>query len=205
MNSELSILIADDDPLTRTALSLQLDFLGYPVDYAKDGHEVVTTLAKKKYHLLIIDMHMGATNGLSTTQAIRENLPPEMQPYIVILTGGVTKVELDALQDAGIDEYIEKPVSIYNLQQLVDRCSSDGALSTEPKVEVRNYPTGSHPGCIDFQILQELLNLDRQNEGRHGSAVVERSCRGARDTSDEFRLEFPRVDAGIPSAALPPH
>jgi CheY-like chemotaxis protein len=77
-------------------------------------------MANKKFDLVIMDMRMDAMDGYATTRAIRQEFPPDRQPVIAILTAGVTANQLNALQSAGIDAYLEKPITIDRLLHLVE-------------------------------------------------------------------------------------
>jgi signal transduction histidine kinase/CheY-like chemotaxis protein/HPt (histidine-containing phosphotransfer) domain-containing protein len=166
LDSELNILVTDDDPISRTAILLHLEHLGYSADIAVHGDDALAAFSNKHYHLLIIDMHMGATDGLSTTRTIRNTLPAEKQPFIVILTAGTTSVQLSALQNIGMDAYLEKPVSIERLRQVLEQVGMQKTVTESmPNKAPRNDSAGGvSTDTIDTRILHEVLEISRKTQ-----------------------------------------
>ena len=175
IDGNLNILITDDDPISRAALSLHLSYLGYQADIAENGDETLVALASKPYQLLIIDLHMGMTNGIQTSRLIRETLPTENQPLIAMLTAGATTRQRVAMQKVGIDDYIEKPVSLMRIRQLLERAHMRVA-GTHPTsiLSAENVTIAADKAeSINTKVLKELIEISRLSRGEHAGSILE--------------------------------
>jgi signal transduction histidine kinase/DNA-binding response OmpR family regulator len=167
LRQPINILLVDDDPINIAATQLFLNRLGYQADSASNGFEALRKFSEKNYHLAIMDMRMGALDGYETSRAIREKLAPEQQPVIAILTAGVTPRQLNALQNAGIDAYLEKPVTIEKLMNLTEM--TQGQLTSGISIETGNKNSGGKNGSLTIHKptinLETLENLLQMSEG----------------------------------------
>jgi CheY-like chemotaxis protein len=115
----VQLLLVDDDPISQAAINL-VERLGYQADTARNGYEALQALGRKRYNLVIMDFRMDQMDGLAATRQIREKVPADQQPVIAILTAGVTPNEWSGLQKAGIDAYLQKPIPMDRLMQLIE-------------------------------------------------------------------------------------
>ncbi len=106
----LQILLAEDDPLNRQALSLRLQRLGYTVEPVSNGLEVIQAIAAGRYDIVFMDYQMPELDGLFATRYVRENYPAARQPFIIGLTADARQEARDALLAAGANLYLTKPV-----------------------------------------------------------------------------------------------
>jgi len=105
------VLLVDDDPILRRALSITLRARGYQVDTAADGAESLRLAAAHHPDLIILDLGLPDLDGIEVLHAVRGW---STVPVIVLSAreGGADKVE--AL-DAGADDYVTKPFAIDEL------------------------------------------------------------------------------------------
>lgn len=174
---KIHVLLVDDDVINLTVTQKALERLGQIVEVVSDGEEALKRVAEKPYDLVIMDMRMEIMDGYATTRAMRETLPAEKQPMIAILTAGVTPSQLNALQSAGIDAYLEKPITIENLMQLVDMArASNIPLRPElksPAPRQENQASKIHKSGINPQTLINLLKVWQSTETAAGSDVYQ--------------------------------
>ncbi|WP_069658747.1 hybrid sensor histidine kinase/response regulator [Arcticibacter eurypsychrophilus] len=111
----LCILIAEDNLINQKLTMRILLKLGYQADIANNGKEVLEMLQEKAYNLILMDMLMPEMDGLEATKAIRASALP--QPNIIAMTANALPEDREACINAGMDEYISKPIS---LQILID-------------------------------------------------------------------------------------
>src|SRR5262245_25741876 len=105
-----SVLVVDDEPLTRNLLRLMLEPAGYHVCGAGDGMEALTMVKEAHPDIMILDVMMPAMDGLTVCRLIREDAEVASLP-IIMLSG---KVHRDAVQEglqAGANRYLAKPMS----------------------------------------------------------------------------------------------
>lgn len=116
MHKEGKILIVDDDPQMRIALSEALTRLGYSADTSCDGQEAIKRLSSANYALVITDMKMPRMDGLSFLREARKrwNLP------VLVITGfGTVENAVEAMKE-GATDYLMKPFSFETLGKAIE-------------------------------------------------------------------------------------
>jgi two-component system sensor histidine kinase/response regulator len=114
-----AILIAEDNPMNQHVIMHILHKLGYQPDLVKDGQEAVTAANQKDYDMILMDMQMPIMDGLEATEAIRAILI--RQPVIIALTANAMADDQQACLDAGMDDYICKPVKLEELMDKIEK------------------------------------------------------------------------------------
>lgn len=113
--AKLEILIAEDNLANQQVIALMLETLGYAADIANNGIEVLKTLEQKSYDVILMDMQMPEMDGLETTRIIRKSTMP--QPWIIALTGNAFDEDRQTCSDAGMDDFVSKPIEIPELEK----------------------------------------------------------------------------------------
>jgi CheY-like chemotaxis protein len=107
----LSILAAEDNATNREVIKIVLRNLGYKVDLVENGAEAVQAVLNKKYDLLLLDMQMPVMDGLTAAREICRLIPdPTKRLKIVALTANALAGDRERCLDAGMDEYLTKPI-----------------------------------------------------------------------------------------------
>jgi DNA-binding NtrC family response regulator len=113
-----NILIIDDDPAIRRALSDRMKFWGHAVTEAKDGDSALETVAQKEFDLILLDLKMPGLSGMEVLKRMREN---EVGADIVVITAhGSVELAVEAVR-AGASDFLLKPVDFDIIQGVVDR------------------------------------------------------------------------------------
>ncbi|MEY2425957.1 MAG: two-component system, sensor histidine kinase [Actinomycetota bacterium] len=106
----LRVLIAEDNPINQLVLQTMLTNLGHEVDTADDGAVAVRLQASNSYDAVFMDCQMPVMDGYAATAAIR-NLPGDASHVrIVALTASAMPADRDRCLNAGMDDYLSKPV-----------------------------------------------------------------------------------------------
>ncbi|QCT02908.1 PAS domain S-box protein [Paenibacillus algicola] len=105
------ILIVEDHEINRLVLSKMVEKMGHRVSVATNGQEALQALTRHPYDIVFMDIHMPVMDGLTATQEIRKSIPEDRQPYIVAVTANALKGDREHCLEAGMNEYISKPVS----------------------------------------------------------------------------------------------
>ena len=117
--SDLSILIAEDSrEMTRIVRSL-LGRLGFSdIDEVPDGTAALTKLKKRRYDLLISDIHMEPMDGLELASKVRGD--EELGAVrVIIMSGSGEQAKVLRAKEIGVDGYLLKPFSIAPLKRVV--------------------------------------------------------------------------------------
>ncbi|GIJ49488.1 hypothetical protein Val02_63740 [Virgisporangium aliadipatigenens] len=105
----LRILLAEDDPANRRAATLLLERLGHRVDAVVDGAAAAEAVLRADYDVVLMDLHMPDVDGLEATRRIRA-ARTEAGPHIIALTASITEENRRACRDAGMDDFLPKPI-----------------------------------------------------------------------------------------------
>jgi two-component system, sensor histidine kinase and response regulator len=108
-----ALLVAEDNPINQLVIKTMLAKLGYRPDLAADGQEVVDAVNETQYDLILMDMQMPVLDGLEATKIIRQN--NQDQPVIIALTANAMDGTEQECLDAGMNDYIAKPIRIEEL------------------------------------------------------------------------------------------
>jgi CheY-like chemotaxis protein len=120
-SEHFNILVAEDNPVNQKIAQRMLKHLGYPVDIAANGLEALQALEHKFYNIILMDIQMPEMDGLEATKIIRQRLSVEEQPRIIAVTAHALDYSREMCIDAGMDDYIAKPVQKDELAKVLSR------------------------------------------------------------------------------------
>jgi len=111
-----TLLVAEDNQMNQHVIAHVLYKLGYEPDLVKNGQEAVEAANKRDYGVILMDMQMPVMDGLEATKIIRETVVK--QPVIIALTANAMEGHEQECLDAGMDDYLGKPIK---LEELMDK------------------------------------------------------------------------------------
>lgn len=115
----VKILVVEDNVTNQKVASQMLKRIGYDMDLANNGIEALAAVEKKAYDIIFMDIHMPEMNGLDSTRLIRKKFPQGQGPKIVALTADVLAGERERCLEAGMNDYISKPVKLETLKEMI--------------------------------------------------------------------------------------
>jgi signal transduction histidine kinase/DNA-binding response OmpR family regulator len=107
----LRLLLVEDNKTNQLVAIKMLRGLGYTVDIAGNGFEAIAACGATGYDIVFMDVMMPEMDGLAATRAIRKLPPPNCDPHIIALTAAVQKEDKDLCLDAGMNDFLIKPVT----------------------------------------------------------------------------------------------
>jgi CheY-like chemotaxis protein len=116
--SPLQILLVEDNPSNQLITTKILKTLGYQPDLAKNGLDALQAIQTHSYDLILMDIQMPEMDGLTATKLIRQS-PENSHLQIVAMTANILPEDRQAYFDAGMNDYISKPINIREIMQLV--------------------------------------------------------------------------------------
>ncbi len=135
-----SILVAEDHPTNQMVVRRQLNLLGLDADVAEDGKVALDKLKVRDYSALITDLHMPRMDGYDLAREVRalerSGLRRGRLPIIAMTADVFTSIPLQC-REAGMDDYIAKPVALDELSRRLQRWVESGEPSSEPPVEIK--------------------------------------------------------------------
>jgi PAS domain S-box-containing protein len=114
------ILLAEDNVINQKVALGLLANLGYTADVANNGQEVLHALDLRPYNLILMDCQMPELDGYEATQRIRSR-PDCKDLHIVAMTANAMRGESEKCIEAGMDDYLSKPVRLESLRDMLAR------------------------------------------------------------------------------------
>jgi len=133
----LHILLAEDDSVNQMVALHMLKKLGYRADVAANGYEVLNALDRQDYDVILMDNRMPEMDGVEATGRIRSELPQGKQPYIVAMTASALEGDRERLLEAGMNDYVAKPVMLDKLVEALLRASAAESPSIDELASVK--------------------------------------------------------------------
>jgi CheY-like chemotaxis protein len=122
LRDDLKILIAEDDKINQRLAILIFDQIGLKCDMVSNGMEAFEMYRQNKYDLIFMDMQMPEMNGLDATRRIRKfenDSGTKSGVFIVALTASGFSEKNEECIEAGMNEFMEKPLRKKVLQNLI--------------------------------------------------------------------------------------
>lgn len=129
--SDASILLVEDNLVNQKLVISLLRKNGYQLDVANNGQEALDLLSTKLYRLILMDIQMPVLDGLEATRRIRENSAWAGLP-IVAMTAHAMNGDRERCLQAGMSEYLAKPVDHRRLLKLVEQYLAEGQPNSLP-------------------------------------------------------------------------
>ncbi|MCB0061487.1 MAG: response regulator [Caldilineaceae bacterium] len=117
----IHILLVEDNPINQKVASRMLQRLGYQADIAGSGREAIEAIHQRSYDVILMDIHMPDMDGLEATRQIRSERIPGRRPYIIALTAAAMPEDEVSCMEAGMDDFITKPVRPPDLINVLER------------------------------------------------------------------------------------
>ena len=122
-----NILVVDDDPDIREALTMILESKGYQVITAQDGIEGLATLKAEMPDLLVLDLLMPKMDGFAVCKELQDPRWSKYREIPILILSSVRedasrrRYELETGLQLNVDDYVEKPISPEVLLHRVDK------------------------------------------------------------------------------------
>jgi len=123
---KVRILLAEDNVVNQKVAIAMLTKMGHHADIAANGHEVLKALETIPYDLVLMDVHMPEMDGLEATRRIRDDKSAVRNHLIpvVAMTASAMKGDREMCLDAGMNDYISKPINPNELARALERWSA---------------------------------------------------------------------------------
>jgi two-component system cell cycle response regulator len=184
--SSTTILLAEDDPVTRMLMTRFLKKAGYEVDAAANGAEALDRMTKRYYPMLVTDWEMPEMDGVALCRAVR-NMQMDGYVYALLLTARDSKEHIIAGLEAGADDYLVKPV---HEPELIARLNAGRRiLNLEQSLRIANHRnrvlsiTDALTGTYNRRYLMEQLPRELERCRRYAYPLSVLMC-----DIDHFKL-----------------
>lgn len=124
VSDPLRILVAEDNKINQLVMERLLDRLGRGSDLAEDGVEALKLAERTRYDVILMDARMPRMDGFEATRRIRTEPERYGMPYIIAVTANAMHGDRERCLDAGMDEYMNKPVDAKRLAELLSEAET---------------------------------------------------------------------------------
>lgn len=184
MSGRPKILVVDDQPSFRDALSTECDLLGYEPLTASDGNQAFELYKDNEVALILSDIRMPENDGQDLLKRIRQKSTVHV-PFVFL--SGFSDVNLSEALDHGADGYLHKPVTSESLSQMIEELTSslEKRLSMKKSLNAKTTIAfvEERPGSIGI--------------GRRGFFAESATCNGfeclKNDELVNFQLHIPSL------------
>ncbi len=130
------VLLAEDNVVNQRLASRILEKAGYEVDIVETGRAAIEALADGSYSIVLMDVHMPDMDGLAATSAIRKLYDKNHQIPVIALTADARVEDRQRCLEAGMNDYISKPIKSDDLLAMVARWiqESEGQAAYAPSL-----------------------------------------------------------------------
>ena len=159
------ILLVEDDPMNQQVALLLLDAMGHhKASVVSNGEEAIAAASGQAYDIVLMDVAMPTTDGLTATRSIRNLGRAIHQPFIIGLTANALPGDADVCIEAGMDDYVAKPIDRAELA----RALAAGGGAADPRPPDRRtdeFDTGdeqasaeAEAGELDLAVPSRILH-----------------------------------------------
>ncbi|MBC7468955.1 MAG: response regulator [Ramlibacter sp.] len=168
LKKHLTVLVADDNAVNLKVACAMLLKLGYDIATAVDGREAVeavahTTSRGAPFGAILMDLNMPDVDGVQATRQIRSAWGGRPPP-IIALTAAASVEDRARCEEAGMDDYLTKPLMVAALARMLEKWMPSGAppgAAPESGVAAPSATAASPPRLVmNFSRLQEFRDYD---------------------------------------------
>jgi len=124
----MSILIAEDNPINQKLITKVVTKLGYQPQVVNNGNQVLESIDKEFFDIILMDVQMPELDGLETTRIIRRR--DIRQPLIIAMTASAMSEDRADCLSAGMNYFISKPISIQDLVAVLEKSYTAKGISS---------------------------------------------------------------------------
>ncbi len=195
---ELRLLLAEDNPINQKLAVVILQKAGYSVDTVENGRQAVEQWQKRAYNAVLMDVQMPEMDGFEATQQIRALEGDQRHTPIIAMTAHALKGDQERCLQAGMDDYVSKPLDRPGLMRTLERWTQpkaeNAALSEETgPAEVEDYSSATE--SFDF-----IENAFESEGGFFGEEAPEQTNEPAEIPSEDLDLTAEDLPIDLTSA-----
>ncbi|MFN3015162.1 response regulator [Vibrio coralliilyticus] len=157
--SDASILVAEDNKANQLVIREMFKRMGLPMDIAENGRRAIEMVEQYHYDLIFMDISMPEMDGMETCRAIRSMTDEKTcQTPIIALTAHSLSGDKEQFLDAGMNDYLSKPIRLSQLIEKINLFLSDGAINSAEKSD--NLESESQ--TLTQAVINHSMNQDIQ-------------------------------------------
>lgn len=194
----LKILLAEDNDINRLLAGKLFERLGYTIDAVTNGMEAFDAVKKETYDLVFMDVQMPVLDGLEAAQKIRADVPDTHQPIIIAMTAFAGDDDKELCAQAGMDDYVSKPISMDDLEKMILKWSKVNKKQTfENNMKRKTELKEEEMRLINQEAIQRLMEIGKQTDPGFLQQVLDMFIKQAPLDIENIRNGFERGDFAL--------
>jgi protein-histidine pros-kinase len=188
VDGRLNILLVEDNPVNQELAQRLLEKAGHKVTLASNGEEAVNCFEEAHFDVVLMDMQMPVMDGIEATQAIRArelrrswvaSATDFHQLPIIAMTANAMAGDRDRCLQAGMNDYVAKPIRQAELFAALDRATRGGSASVHAALPVVQRNSGSMDADAalrdlgDAELVREMARMLLAQWDSHIRAIVD--------------------------------
>ncbi len=153
------MLLAEDNPVNQRLAVALLERRGHSVTVAPDGRQAVAAAERERFDIILMDVQMPEMDGLEATRRIRASESPGRRVPIVAMTAAALRSDRDRCLEAGMDDYISKPVRTEELVAALARFAPPRDAAPPNSRAAPAHPTCAAGTAEDFDPSRALKHV----------------------------------------------
>ncbi|HNT79494.1 MAG TPA: PAS domain S-box protein [Bacteroidia bacterium] len=182
----LSILVAEDNSINQKLVEIILKQLGYTIKMVEDGQMACNQMQDQNYDLVFMDVQMPVMNGIEATKLIRE-MKLKQQPVIIAMTAFALEGDKQICLDAGMNDYISKPIDIGDIQKAIVKHFKHKANLTEKPKKMND---NTEAKLLNEIALNRLIDINAKVDSEFLSQVVNMYAEQAPELIHEIEVSL---------------
>lgn len=167
------ILLVEDNEVNLKVAEKLIQYIGYPFDFAMNGQEALEKVKANRYRMILMDCQMPVMDGYRCTSKIRdyETAAGLNRTPILAMTANAMMGDREKCIDAGMDDYMSKPLNRYMLEKTLKKWDPLAQSSSKPKAS-ESSQVNKRQGHTDlFDVKPTPSNLAKNAEVKKTQAV----------------------------------
>jgi PAS domain S-box-containing protein len=159
----MHVLLVEDHVVNQKLAVTLLERWGHRVEVAENGQEALEMCAKQSFDVILMDMMMPVMDGLEATRCIRASETDQRTP-IIAMTANAMESDRQRCLDAGMDDYISKPIKATELQQMLLRFASLAEVEPFSSTYMNSFiaPLDEVGDFVEFDYAASLAAQDQE-------------------------------------------
>jgi CheY-like chemotaxis protein/HPt (histidine-containing phosphotransfer) domain-containing protein len=158
----LDVLLVEDHAINQKLAVALLERWGHHVTVADNGQVALDLMVDKKFEVVLMDMMMPVMDGLEATRQIRALEAGAQHIHIIAMTANAMESDRQRCIDAGMDDYISKPIKAQELQDMLQRFLDAQVRASMPGELIVSMPTAVSVAHAPFDYAGGLASMDQE-------------------------------------------
>ncbi|HAP35230.1 MAG TPA: hypothetical protein DCQ28_04550 [Bacteroidetes bacterium] len=181
------LLVVEDNEVNQEVVLKMLNKLGYSADIANNGVEALEKIAGNTYALVLMDCQMPVMDGFEATKNIRLLPAPISTITIIALTANAVKENVVECFEAGMNDYISKPLTLKSLEQILTKwIPPNDSKNGEHEAHTKPMFVDQDP-IVNVHIMEELKMLGEGESGDWLNTVIKMYINNSREILNQMQ------------------